>query len=110
MTKKIKFYKQDMIEYEILNLVDFYDDILRQPTSPWDFSTKTPKEAQFLAFSMAETLGELGGLWNFTDKRYEIDGKKLYAKDILKNIEKYFPPEVMEKLDVIAKGNFSYGA
>jgi hypothetical protein len=55
-------------------------------------------------------LGELGGMWKNVAGRYEIDGKKLYAKDILKNIEKYFPPEVMEKLDVIAKGNFSYGA
>ena len=49
-------------------------------------------------------------MWKNVAGRYEIDGKKLYAKDILKNIEKYFPPEVMEKLDVIAKGNFSYGA
>ena len=62
MARKIKFYKENMIEYEILKLVDFYDDILRQPTIPWDFSTRTPKESEFLAFSMAETLGELGGL------------------------------------------------
>jgi len=55
-------------------------------------------------------LGELGGMWKNVAGRYEIDGKKLYAKEILKNTEKYFPPEVMEKLDVIAKGNFSYGA
>jgi hypothetical protein len=54
-------------------------------------------------------LGELGGIWKNVAGRYEIDGKKLYAKDILKNIEKYFTPEVMEKLDIIAKGNFSYG-
>ena len=54
-------------------------------------------------------LGELGGMWKNVAGRYEIDGKKLYAKEILKNTEKYFPPEVMEKLDVIAKGNFSYG-
>jgi RecA/RadA recombinase len=55
-------------------------------------------------------LGELGGMWKNTANRYEIDGKKLYAKQILKEPETYFPPEVMEKLDVIAKGNFSYGA
>jgi hypothetical protein len=54
-------------------------------------------------------LGELGGLWKNVAGRYEIDGKKLYAKEILKNTEKYFTPEVMEKLDVIAKGQFSYG-
>jgi len=54
-------------------------------------------------------LGELGGMWKNVAGRYEIDGKKLYAKEILKSPEKYFPPEVMEKLDVIAKGEFSYG-
>jgi len=54
-------------------------------------------------------LGELGGMWKNVAGRYEIDGKKLYAKEILKSSEKYFTPEVMEKLDVIAKGEFSYG-
>jgi len=54
-------------------------------------------------------LGEIGEMWKNVAGRYEIDGKKLYAKEILKNTEKYFPPEVMEKLDVIAKSQFSYG-
>ncbi len=54
-------------------------------------------------------LGEIGGLWKNTANRYEIDGKKLYAKQILKEPETYFTEEVMEKLDVIAKGEFSYG-
>ena len=55
-------------------------------------------------------LGEIGGLWKNVAGRYEIDGKKLYAKQILKDPETYFTPEVMEKLDVIAKGTYSYGA
>tara|TARA_Y100001938_G_scaffold75979_1_gene105175 strand:- start:96 stop:1100 length:1005 start_codon:yes stop_codon:yes gene_type:complete len=55
-------------------------------------------------------LGELGGLWKNIAGRYEIDGKKLYAKEILKNPEKYFTEEVMLKLDVIAQGTFSYGS
>jgi hypothetical protein len=38
-----------------------------------------------------------------------MDGKKVYAKAILKEPEIYFTPEVMEKLDVIAKEQFSYG-
>jgi RecA/RadA recombinase len=54
-------------------------------------------------------LGEIGGMWKNTAGRYEMDGKKIYAKEIFKNTEKYFTPEVMEKLDVIAKGEFSYG-
>ena len=55
-------------------------------------------------------LGELGGLWKNVAGRYEIQGKKLYAKEILKNPEQYFTDEVMEQLDVIARGNFAYGA
>ena len=54
-------------------------------------------------------LGELGGMWKNVAGRYEMDGKKVYAKAILKDPETYFTPEVMEKLDVIAQGHFSYG-
>jgi RecA/RadA recombinase len=54
-------------------------------------------------------LGEIGGMWKNVAGRYEINGKKLYAKEILKNPQQYFTEEVMEKLDVIAKGEFSYG-
>jgi hypothetical protein len=54
-------------------------------------------------------LGELGGLWKNVAGRYEIDGKKVYAKQIYKEPEKYFTPEVMGKLDEIAKKEFSYG-
>ena len=54
-------------------------------------------------------LGEAGGLWKNVAGRYEIDGKKLYAKQILAEPEKYFTEEVMEQLDVIARGTFSYG-
>ena len=54
-------------------------------------------------------LGEIGGMWKNVAGRYEMNGKKIYAKEILKDADKYFTPEVMEKLDVIAKGEFSYG-
>ena len=54
-------------------------------------------------------LGEIGGLWKNVAGRYEIDGKKIYAKQILKEPEVYFTPEVMEKLDEIAREEFSYG-
>ena len=54
-------------------------------------------------------LGELGGLWKNVAGRYEMDGKTIYAKEILKNPEQYFNEEVMQKLDAIAKQQFSYG-
>jgi len=54
-------------------------------------------------------LGEIGGMWKNVAGRYEMNGKKVYAKEILKNPDKYFTEEVMEKLDEIAKNEFSYG-
>ncbi len=55
-------------------------------------------------------LGEIGGLWKNVAGRYEINGKKLYAKQIYANPEEYFTPEVMQALDEIAQQEFSYGA
>ena len=55
-------------------------------------------------------LGEIGGLWKNVAGRYEIGGKKVYAKEIYKNPEKYFTGEVMQALDEIAQKEFSYGA
>ena len=54
-------------------------------------------------------LGEIGGLWKNVAGRYEMNGKKVYAKEIYKNPEKYFTEEVMKKLDEISKQEFSYG-
>ena len=54
-------------------------------------------------------LGEIGGMWKNVAGRYEINGKKIYAKQILANTEEYFTEEVMQKLDTIAKEFFSYG-
>ena len=54
-------------------------------------------------------LGEIGGLWKNVAGRYEIGGKKLYAKQILSEPETYFTNEVMQALDEIAKNEFSYG-
>jgi len=54
-------------------------------------------------------LGEVGGLWKNVAGRYEIAGKKVYAKAIYKNPEEYFTPEVMQALDEIARKEYSYG-
>ena len=55
-------------------------------------------------------LGELGGLWKNVAGRYEMDGKKVYAKNIYQEPEKYFTDEVMKKLDEIAIKTYSYGS
>jgi len=63
MSKMVKYYKGDLVEYEILKLVDFYDPILRQPTVPVKFDTlEEQKRVAYLSFSLCETLGELQGL------------------------------------------------
>ena len=54
-------------------------------------------------------LGEEAGMWKNVAGRYEIDGKKIYAKQILKEPEVYFTEEVMQQLDAAAKKQFSYG-
>ena len=41
-------------------------------------------------------LGEIGGLWKNVAGRYEINGKKVYGKQILANPDDYFTPEVMQ--------------
>jgi len=55
-------------------------------------------------------LGELGGLWKNVAGRYEINGKKIYAKQILAEPDTYFTDEVMQALDEIARQEFSYGS
>ena len=54
-------------------------------------------------------LGEIGGLWKNVAGRYEINGKKLYAKQILADPQQYFTPDVMQALDETAQKEFSYG-
>ena len=54
-------------------------------------------------------LGEAGGIWKNVAGRYEINGKKIYGKEILKNPTEYFTDDIMKQLDEIAKAVFSYG-
>jgi len=54
-------------------------------------------------------LGEIGGLWKNVAGRYEMNGKKIYAKQILADPDTYFTDDVMQALDEIAQKEFSYG-
>ncbi len=55
-------------------------------------------------------LGEIGGLWKNVAGRYEIGGKKLYAKQIYADPDTYFTPEVLQALDETAQKEFNYGS
>lgn len=62
MSRKIKYIDGHMFEYEILKLVDIHDPILRTPTKPIDFNQMGPREIEFNALSLMETLSEMDGL------------------------------------------------
>ena len=55
-------------------------------------------------------LGERAGLWANRAGRYEVNGKKVYGKQILANPDEYFTPEVLDILDKQAQKEFLYGA
>ncbi len=54
-------------------------------------------------------LGERANIWKNSAGRYEINGKKVYGKEILRNPEQYFTDEVMAKLEEQAAVEFLYG-
>jgi RecA/RadA recombinase len=54
-------------------------------------------------------LGERAGIWKNSAGRYEVDGKKLYGKEILKNPQLYFTDDIMAKLEEQANSEFLYG-
>ena len=54
-------------------------------------------------------LAEKHGVIKKVANRYEIDGKKIYAKEIYNNPEKYFTPDLMQALDEVSVKEFTYG-
>lgn len=54
-------------------------------------------------------LGERANIWKNSAGRYEVNGKKVYGKEILRNPEQYFTDEVMAKLEEQAAIEFLYG-
>jgi RecA/RadA recombinase len=54
-------------------------------------------------------LGERAGIWKNSAGRYEVNGKKVYGKEILRNPEEYLTDEVMAKLEERAAVEFLYG-
>lgn len=54
-------------------------------------------------------LGERAGIWKNVAGRYEINGKKIYGKEILKNSAEYFTDEIMQLLNKQANIEFLYG-
>lgn len=109
MAKMIKFHNGNMVEYEILSFVDYYDPILRTPTIPWDFNNKDPKEAEFLAFSLMETLNKKKGL-GLSANQVGIP-YRVCAVNMGDKIWIMFNPQIIEKSETpadYAEGCLSY--
>jgi hypothetical protein len=54
-------------------------------------------------------LGEKYGVFTRRGNRIVVGESTVYPKSILSDPEKYFTPEVMEKLEEAAKQEFTYG-
>ena len=101
MAKMIKTYKGDLVEYEIFNLVDFYDPILRQPCVPVKFDTPEDlKRNHFLAFSMAETLAKYEGL-GLSANQVGLK-EKVCAVNMGEQIWTLFNPEIIERSEELS--------
>ena len=110
MSKMVKYYKGDLVEFEILKLVDFYDPILREPTVPVKFETfEEQKRASFLAFSLTETLNKLRGL-GLSANQVGLK-ERVCAVNMGEHIWIMFNPEIIERSETFAdfaEGCLSY--
>jgi len=110
MGRMVKYYKGNLIEFEILKLVDFYDPILRQPTVPVKFDTiEEQKRASYVAFSLAETLSEMQGL-GLSANQVGLK-ERVCAVNMNTEIWTMFNPEIIESSMIptdYAEGCLSY--
>ena len=106
----VKYYKGDLVEFEVMKLVDFYDPILRQPTVPVKFDTlEEQKRASYLAFSLAETLNTMQGL-GLSANQVGLK-ERVCAINMGDQIWTMFNPEIIERSETIAdysEGCLSY--
>mgnify|MGYP006281664345 CR=1 FL=1 len=110
MTQKVKYYKGDLVKYEIYKLVDFYDPILREPTIPFSFEqTEQFFKAEYIAFSLAETLNTMQGL-GLSANQVGLK-ERVCAVNMGEQIWVMFNPEIIESNSVpaeYAEGCLSY--
>ena len=80
--------------------------------------SKENKQVEIRLFYDERGLDKYYGLLDLAEKydiikkvgnRYEINGKKVYAKEVYKNPELYFDQYIMQALDECAAKEFSYG-
>ena len=101
MAKMVKYINNELIEYDLLSLVDFYDPILRTPTKPIDFSTALESDITHLLYSLSETLSKMEGL-GLSANQVGIS-KRACAVNMGEKIWVMFNPYIVEKSETISK-------
>ena len=76
--------------------------------------TKEGSKAEVQLFFDARGLQRYHGLldyspWPNSGGRYEVDGKKYWGKEIMKDPEKFFTPEVLDSINADLAKQFKYG-
>lgn len=105
----VKYHNGDLIEYAILDLVDYYDNVMKKPTEVWDFTKRSAKEAEFIAFSLVETMSKFGGLGISANQCGYSD--RVCAVNAGKEAWIMFNPVIIEKsetLSTFSEGCLSY--
>jgi len=77
--------------------------------------TKENSQAQVQLFFDSRGLQKYYGLldfapWPNSSGRYEVDGKKFWGKDIMKDPERFFTTEVLDQIEEKVQKHFKYGA
>ena len=109
MTKMIKYYNGNLVQYEVFNLVDYYDDVLKNPTIPWDFKNRSHAESESIAFSLAETMSKNKGLGLSANQVGLRD--RVCVINMGKEAWVMFNPEIVSKSEVsstFSEGCLSY--
>ena len=99
--KRVKFVNGEIIEYEIRDLVDFYDPILRKATVPFEFTGtgENLQQSEFIAYTLAETLGELQGI-GLSANQIGLPWR-VCALNMGKEIWTLFNPEIIERSETL---------
>jgi len=102
MSKIVKYQNGSLIEYEIYNLVDFYDPILRAPTIPVKLSTAAEKKrADTVASSLCETLRKHEGLGLSANQCGKTE--RIFALNMGEEIWALFNPEIIERSETLSE-------
>ena len=110
MSKIVKYHNGSLVEYEIYELIDFYDPILRQPTTPVKLETAADrKHADTVAMSLCETLKAHEGLGLSANQCGRTE--RMFALNMGEDIWTLFNPEIIERsesLSELQEGCLSY--